>query len=138
MRRIVAQMLAVVLALSWVLPLPAAPRKTHSVRPSGKPALRPSPSKSKPQPTSPKAPPEWTGIRLEPSVLTLPSRYATAQLVVLARHRDGRLVDVTAQAKFRTENPKVATVNEFGVVEPTGDGVAVVTATFAGLTARAK
>jgi hypothetical protein len=138
MRRIVAQMLAVVLALSWVLPLPAAPRKTHSVRPSGKPAPRPSPSKSKPQPTSPKAPPEWTGIRLEPSVLTLPSRYATAQLVVLARHRDGRLVDVTAQAKFRTENPKVATVNEFGVVEPTGDGVAVVTATFAGLTARAK
>ena len=38
------------------------------------------------------------------------------RLLVLARHSDGRLEDVTAEARFRSANPSVAVVSPAGVV----------------------
>ncbi|MDB5338608.1 MAG: Protein of unknown function (DUF1553)/Protein of unknown function [Planctomycetaceae bacterium] len=67
-------------------------------------------------------------LRLEPAAPQLTGADARQQLLVTAP-RDGRQRDVTAEAKFRSSDPKVAIVRSDGVILPVSDGVARITAT---------
>ncbi len=133
MRRVAALMMLFVFSVWMASPLTAVAREQNrhdklARRTSAKPHAKwqmPKPHLS-----------EWLSIYIEPSTVTLPNRYATAQLIVFARHKDGRFVDVTHEAKFRSENPKVATVDEFGLVAPNGDGETAIVATFGNLTSK--
>lgn len=60
---------------------------------------------------------------------------AEQRLIVLAHHRDGRLEDVTARARFRSANPAVASVSASGVVRAAAFGGARIEATYADLSA---
>jgi hypothetical protein len=68
-------------------------------------------------------------LKVLPEAVVLTGPHATQRLIVLAES-DGNLVgDRTAQAKFASSDPAVATIDETGLVRPTGDGETVVTAT---------
>jgi hypothetical protein len=54
-------------------------------------------------------------VRVEPSERLLEAR-ATQQLRVMARYTDGRVVDVTAHARFQSNNEALATVDADGLV----------------------
>ena len=63
----------------------------------------------------------------------------TAQQLLLVDEEGGRTVaDRTAGAKFTSANPKIAVVDETGLVTPVDDGETTVTATANGKTATAK
>ena len=67
-------------------------------------------------------------LRLEPAAPVLRGSDARQQLLVTGS-RDGRDLDLTAVAKFRSSNPAVALVRDDGVLLPVSDGVARITAT---------
>jgi hypothetical protein len=78
------------------------------------------------------------GVKLLPGDITLTGPQASQRLLVVSE-ADGKVVgDVTAEAKFASSNPAVATVDETGVVRAAGDGEAVVTATRGGEQVAAK
>ncbi|MCS7191369.1 MAG: DUF1553 domain-containing protein [Armatimonadetes bacterium] len=137
MRRTVALLMLFSFSLWMISPLTSEARKQ---KPSDKSAHSASSKSGAKQPNnfpSSQQKIDWLGLRIEPNDLTLPNRYFTVQLVVLARQKDGRLVDVTSQAKLRSENEKVATVDANGIVEPKGNGKTFIFASFRGLTAKA-
>ena len=61
------------------------------------------------------ADPKVTGIRVEPSERVL-AMHGRQQLRVIARYSSGREADVTAHAKFQSNNEGLASVNENGLV----------------------
>jgi hypothetical protein len=64
-----------------------------------------------------------------PATVTLQGK-DDRQRIVVNEAASGRVVDRTREAKFSIDNPAVASVSAEGVVTPTGDGSATVTATF--------
>ena len=61
---------------------------------------------------------------------------AEQRLVVIARHADGRTEEVTAEARFRSTRPEVATVSEQGIVRARAFGGAPIEASYANLSSR--
>jgi hypothetical protein len=61
-------------------------------------------------------------LQIHPPNVTLTGPQATQRLIVL-RSESGKIIaDVTRRAEFRSSNPKIATVDESGVVQAVGDG----------------
>ena len=77
------------------------------------------------------ADPPPTKIEVIPQRLSLSGTRDRAQLVVTGYYADGRVRDVTGEAKFTTAARQIATVQS-GVIRPTGDGTTKITATVAG------
>lgn len=72
-------------------------------------------------------------VRLEPSVPTLRGADARQQLLFTVV-RDGREVDATDKATYRSSQPAIATIGPDGVVRPVADGTAKITAELDGRT----
>jgi hypothetical protein len=70
-------------------------------------------------------------LRVQPSEVTLTGPQASQRLLVVAVEGDAVVGDHTAQAKFVSSNPSIATVDAAGVVRTAGDGTAFITATYA-------
>ena len=72
------------------------------------------------------------GERLLPPSARLVGPHARQRFVV--EHTEGPIgtADLTSQAVFATDNPRVATVDTDGFVRPAGDGLATITATVDG------
>src|SRR5262245_37776660 len=81
-----------------------------------------------------------TDLKILPAEITLTGPHASQRLEVLSEASSKYVGDVTPQAKFVSSNPKIASVDEAGVVRAAGDGEAVITATQGGrrVTARVK
>jgi len=68
-------------------------------------------------------------ISIFPTDTKLTGKQATQQLLVVTKIENRTNADLTAKAKFTTSDPKIAVVDEAGVVRPVGDGEAIITAT---------
>ena len=73
---------------------------------------------------------------LSPRSFTLHGKSARQRLLVTASV-NGRAVDRTRAAQFRSETPAVVQVSPAGIVTPTGDGTGIIIATVDGREARA-
>lgn len=60
-------------------------------------------------------------LRVRPIVVTLDSPEATQQLLVSAS-RDGHAIDFTRRAEYSLADPRIATVDEAGLVRPLAEG----------------
>lgn len=76
-------------------------------------------------------------LRLLPASARLDGPKARQQFLVEARDHEAWVGDRSAEATFAIDNPRVATVEADGTVTPTGNGVATLSATVDGRTARA-
>ena len=74
-------------------------------------------------------------LSLEPVNPLLFGKGSKQTLVAVARYSDGSEEDVTSRARFRSEKPAVATVDESGVIIAESNGGAVLRAAYRGLTA---
>ncbi len=74
-------------------------------------------------------------LSLAPSDPLLFGRGARQMLLAIVRYADGSEEDVTGKARFRSEKPAVATVDENGQVTAESNGGAVLRATYGGLSA---
>ena len=61
-------------------------------------------------------------LQIQPAAITLTGPQATQRLAVLRVDKKEVVGDVTSRAEFFSSNPKVATVDENGVVKAVGDG----------------
>ena len=61
-------------------------------------------------------------LQIQPSTVTLTGPQATQRLIVLRSENDKIVADVTDRAEFFSSNPKIATIDEGGVVQAVGDG----------------
>src|SRR5262249_23325360 len=61
-------------------------------------------------------------IPVTPLTATIDQPEASLQLLVSQTVEDGRKVDLTRQVKYRSENEKIARVDELGLVTPVADG----------------
>lgn len=77
-------------------------------------------------------------LKLFPADIPLTGPRAAQQLLLVEEGAGAVIADRTAAAKFAVTDPKVATVDESGLVTPVGDGETTVTATAAGKSATAK
>ena len=75
-------------------------------------------------------------VTLEPAKFELRGHRASLQLVTTGHYAAKRLLDLTADAKYTSSDPKVARV-EGSFILPVADGTAKITATFAGRQATA-
>jgi hypothetical protein len=60
----------------------------------------------------------------DPTAIRLVGPTARYGLLVHGKTADGRLIDLTRSARFRSVDPKIATVNDGGTVRPVADGSA--------------
>jgi hypothetical protein len=77
-------------------------------------------------------------LRLYPAEIPLTGPRAAQQLLVVDEEAGAAVADRTAGAKFISADPKVAAVDETGLVTPVGDGATTITATVHGQSATAK
>ncbi len=76
-------------------------------------------------------------VRLLPSSARLDGPHARQRFIVEEVEGSVGTADLTSKAAFSIDNPRVARVDAAGVVEPVGDGLAILTATVGGCTAKA-
>jgi hypothetical protein len=77
-------------------------------------------------------------LKLYPTDIPLVGPRASQQLVLVDEESGHAIADRTAAAKFASADPKVAAVDETGLVKPVGDGETTITATANGKSATAK
>ena len=77
-----------------------------------------------------------TEISVLPENPMLFGKGAEQRLVVIARHADGRMEEVTDQVRFRSARPDVATVSENGIIRAKAFGGARIEARYANLSDR--
>jgi hypothetical protein len=77
-------------------------------------------------------------LKLLPAEVTLTGPHAHQRLLALAEDGGRFTSDYTPQAQFVSSSPAVATVDAAGVVQPAGDGEAVIMTTVGGQQATAK
>ena len=65
-------------------------------------------------------------LAVSPLKVILDQPETTQQLLVNATTKDGRAIDVTRSARYRSEDSQVATVDELGLVRPIKDGQATI------------
>jgi hypothetical protein len=68
--------------------------------------------------------PKPVSIDAAPGDFVLNGAWASQRIVVTGRLPDGSLRDFTTQAKFKSSNPKMASVSQNGFVSPKSDGTA--------------
>jgi hypothetical protein len=78
------------------------------------------------------------GLQVFPAEVTLTGPHSRQQLILLAKEGGQFTGDLTGRAKFTTSNPAVATVDETGIVQPVGDGEAMIVADHNGQRAAAR
>jgi hypothetical protein len=61
-------------------------------------------------------------LQIQPAAITLTGPQATQRAIVLRVEDNAIVGDVTSRAEFFSSNPKIATVDENGVVKAVGDG----------------
>ncbi|MSQ93072.1 MAG: DUF1553 domain-containing protein [Gemmataceae bacterium] len=66
--------------------------------------------------------PGQPSLQIQPPAVTLTGPQATQRLIVLRAENNEIVGDITPRAEFFSSNPKVATVDETGVVKAIGDG----------------
>lgn len=66
-------------------------------------------------------------LQIQPDKITLTGPQATQRLIVLQTEKNKVVGDVSAKSEYFSLNPKVATVDETGLVKAVGDGEAVIT-----------
>ena len=76
-------------------------------------------------------------INVTPANAVLDGQKFRQQLLVNGVLKDGTTVDLTGKAKFASKTPKVAVVTPAGVVQPVGDGAAVISVSAGGKTTQA-
>jgi hypothetical protein len=76
-------------------------------------------------------------VRLLPPSARLVGPHARQRFLVEQSAGGAGLADLTSQAVFASDNPRVATVDSKGYVVPAGDGLATLTATVGGQVSRA-
>jgi hypothetical protein len=123
--------LALLLALGMgTAPIAAAPPKRAPRKPAA--------AKAKPSPAKPAAAPlAISRLAVEPASATLSGPRAVQHFVVTATLPNGDLVDVTANASFRSLAPKVARLAGPNVVAPVADGETKIVARVGNLEASA-
>lgn len=77
-------------------------------------------------------------LQIQPPAVTLTGPQATHRILVLETEKDQIVGDVTGRSEFFSSNPKVAIIEEGGVVKAVGDGEATITAAHADATATIK
>ncbi|HZY88906.1 MAG TPA: DUF1549 and DUF1553 domain-containing protein [Gemmataceae bacterium] len=77
---------------------------------------------------------DFTHVTVDPPAVRLSGPTAGWSLLVQGRGPDGRLVDLTGEARFRALDGKIAHVTPAGVVRPVADGRTAVAVTAAGQT----
>jgi hypothetical protein len=75
-------------------------------------------------PAPPSAAPEVVEVVVSPATIHLQGSGARYSLLVDGKTAEGRLFDLTRQARYRSLRPGVATVSEAGVIQAVGDGEA--------------
>ncbi|MBI1913328.1 MAG: DUF1553 domain-containing protein [Planctomycetes bacterium] len=80
------------------------------------------------------AEPALTDVRVDPPTVQLTGPAARYLLLVQGKRADGRLVDLTRDARFHVRDPKVVRVTDTGIVEAVGDGATEVRVIAAGRT----
>lgn len=75
-------------------------------------------------------------IVVDPDILTLRGPKAVQSLLVTGKTLDGRLVDLTHEAKYETKQPSIVQVNAQGVLRSQNDGAAQVVVSAGGLKAK--
>jgi len=88
-------------------------------------------------PELPTVPALGADIRLLPSSARLVGPHARQRFIVEQIEGTAAIADLTGQASFGTDNPRVATVDSKGYVVPAGNGLATLSATVGGQVARA-
>jgi len=73
-------------------------------------------------------------VTVDPATVQLRGPSARYTLLVHGKTADGRLIDLTGAARFRTSQPKVAAVSDGGVIRGVADGEAQVSVEAAGRT----
>jgi hypothetical protein len=76
-------------------------------------------------------------LAIMPATVPLTGAGARQQLLVVTQTAGRVVADHTAEAKYSSSNPAVATVDESGEVRAAGDGETIITATIRGQSARA-
>ncbi len=66
--------------------------------------------------------PLWAAVEVSPTSIRLDSPEATSQLLVSDVGGNPARIDLTRKASFSSANPKVAEVDETGLVSPVGEG----------------
>jgi len=66
--------------------------------------------------------PAQPSLEIQPSTVTLVGPQATQRLIVVRIEEKAVIADVTERAEFFSSNPKVAIVNEGGILQAVGDG----------------
>ncbi|KKO55390.1 hypothetical protein XI25_01190 [Paenibacillus sp. DMB20] len=79
--------------------------------------------------------PTVTELVYEPKSVWLSSPGEQAQLQLSARWSDGTLEDIVNEAQWRSLDPKVATVNDSGLIKAAGEGATQIEAVYKGVTA---
>lgn len=74
--------------------------------------------------------------QVSPAQVVLDRPESSMQLLVTVAAADGRSTDATRAAKYVSENPKVAVVDELGLVQPIADGKTAIFVTHAGRSER--
>jgi Protein of unknown function (DUF1553)/Protein of unknown function (DUF1549)/Bacterial Ig-like domain (group 2) len=77
-------------------------------------------------------------LKFYPGDVSLEGPRASQQLLLVEDDGGRAMADRTAGAKFISENPRVATVDEAGLIRPVSDGETTISATAAGKSAVAK
>ena len=73
-------------------------------------------------------------FQVTPANAVLDDPEATLQLLVDGKSADGRGIDLTRAAKYRSEDPTIAVVDELGLVQPLRDGKTSIVVDHAGAT----
>jgi hypothetical protein len=77
-----------------------------------------------------------TEVYADPAILNLSGPHAAYSLLIQGEKADGRIVDLTGAARYRSLNVRIATVTEGGIVRSVADGATAVVIKAAGRTLR--
>ncbi len=83
-----------------------------------------------------RAEPDLRAITVDPAAVRLTGPNAICTLLVTGQDADGRPLDLTGEARFRSVQPRVATVTAGGVVRAVADGSTEITVEAAGRSLR--
>lgn len=84
--------------------------------------------------TSLQASPAIVDVTIDPATIRLQGPKASYSLLVHGRSADGQTIDLTRAARFRSQQPRIASVSPAGVVRSVGDGSAALIVEAAGQT----
>src|SRR5262245_1265297 len=78
--------------------------------------------------------PAIVSVKVDPASIELSSSSARRTILVEGQMADGRIVDLTRDARFRSLTPKIAEVSSSGIVRGLADGQGAVEVAAAGQT----